>query len=130
MKKKNDQLEVIFSEILDSCFYIHSLYGPGLFESFYEAVLFYELNKKGLAVKKQVGIHPQHDGHDMGLGYQIDILVEEEIIVELKSKEKLTEVDHKQILTYMKLADIKLGLLVNFGVSQLKDGIHRKVNKF
>lgn len=66
----------------------------------------------------------------MGLGYQIDILVEEEIIIELKSKEKLIKVDYKQILTHMKLANIRLGLLVNFGVSQLKDGIHRKVNKF
>lgn len=123
-------MEAIFSQILDICFYIHSLYGPGLFESFYEAVLCYELDKNGLSFQRQVGIHPRHDGHDMGLGYQIDILVEEEIIIELKSKEKLTEVDHKQILTYMKLANIRLGFLVNFGASKLKDGIHRKVNKF
>ncbi len=130
MRKTNDELNSLFRRILDICFKIHSMYGPGLLESFYEAVVCYELNKAGIACQRQLGFSPMHDGTDMGLGYRMDVLVENEILIELKSKEKLTEADHKQILTYMRLAGLRLGLLVNFGVLHLKDGIHRKVNGF
>lgn len=130
MRKTNDELNILFKRILDICFKIHTMYGPGMFESFYEAVLCYELEKAGIAYHRQVGINVIHDGADMGLGYRIDVLVENEILIELKSKESLTEADHKQTTTYMKLKDLRLGLLINFGEAQLKNGIHRKVNKF
>ncbi|MCF8244189.1 MAG: GxxExxY protein [Saprospiraceae bacterium] len=130
MGKTNDELNVMFKRILDICFKIHTMYGPGLLESFYEAVLSYELTKAGISNQRQVDVYVKHDEVNMGLGYRMDIFVENEILIELKSKEKLTEVDHKQTLTYMKLKGIRLGLLINFGVLHLKDGIHRKVNGF
>ena len=130
MRKTNIELNTLFTLILNICFEIHTQYGPGLLESFYESVICYELKKAGISYQRQVGIRVKHDGQEMGLGYRIDILVEDEIIVELKSRIKLVEADHKQIITYLKTAGKKLGLLVNFGEVHLKNGIHRKVNGF
>ena len=130
MGKTNDELNVLFKRTLDICFKIHTMYGPGLLESFYEAVLSYELTKAGISNQRQVDVCVKHDGVNMGLSYRMDILAENEFLVELKSKQALTDVDHKQTLTYMKLKGIRLGLLVNFGALHLKDGIHRKVNGF
>ena len=130
MTMTNTELNTLFKRILDICFAIHTQYGPGMLESFYESVFCYELAKAGIAHQRQVGIRVKHDGQEMGLGYRIDVLVEEEIIVEIKSIRTLTEVDHKQIITYLKTAEKRLGLLVNFGEAHLKDGIHRKVNGF
>jgi GxxExxY protein len=88
------------------------------------------LEKAGIAHQRQLDVHVEHDGKDMGLAYRMDVLAENEILVELKSKEQLTAADHKQTTTYMKLRDLRLGLLINFGEAHLKDGIHRKVNNF
>ncbi len=130
MKKTRDELNALFSKIIDICFEIHTQYGPGMLESFYESVLCYELEKAGINCLRQVGVKVKHDGQNMGLGYRIDILVENEIIIELKSKMLVVEADHKQIITHLKIAEKRLGLLINFGEAHLKDGIHRKVNNF
>ena len=130
MRKTNAELNALFKQILDICFKIHTMYGPGMLESFYESVLCYELQKAGIAYQRQVGIKVKHDDQEMGLGYRMDVLVENEIIVELKSKLSLVESEHKQIITHLKTANKRLGLLVNFGEAHLKDGIHRKVNGF
>ena len=130
MMKNRAELNKLFSKILDICFEIHTQYGPGMLESFYESVLCYELEKAGINFMRQVGVKVHHDGKNMGLGYRIDILVENEIIVELKSKMLVVEPDHKQIITHLKIAEKRLGLLINFGEAHLKDGIHRKVNQF
>ena len=106
------------------------MYGPGLLESAYEALLSYELKKKGLAVERQIAIPISHEGVELDTGYRLDLLVENSVIVELKSIETISDVHHKQLITYLKFSDKRLGLLINFNVVSLKNGIHRKVNKF
>ena len=130
MKKTKNELNTLFKKILDICFEIHSMYGPGMLESFYESVLCYELEKAGIDYQRQLPVYVKHDGQLMGIGYRMDILAENEIVIELKSKTSLVEAEHKQIITYLKTAKKRLGLLVNFGEAHLKDGIHRKVNGF
>jgi GxxExxY protein len=118
----------ISQTILDCSFNIHSKLGPGLFESVYEEVLSYELEKEGLEVKRQPIIAVNWDNHQMDLGFKADLIVEDKVIVELKSVESLQSVHKKQLLTYLKLSGIKLGLLMNFNENMLKDGIKRIVN--
>ena len=130
MKKSNTELNALFKRILDICFTIHTQYGPGMLESFYESVICHEFSKAAISHQRQVPVHVIHDGAEVGLGYRMDILVEEEIVLELKSKSYLVEADHKQIITHLKTANKRLGLLVNFGEAHLKNGIHRKVNGF
>lgn len=120
-------IEIIFKKILDACFKIHTSLGPGLLESSYEACLEYELKEMGLKVEKQLGLPLVYREVRLEIGYRIDLLVENSIIVEIKSVEALNDVHLAQILTYMKLADKKLGLLVNFNVSKLKYGIKRVI---
>lgn len=110
------------------CFKIHRQYGPGLFESVYEKIFCYEWEKTGHFLTRQKGIKVIHEGVDMGIGFIPDIIVGNKVILELKSVEQLAEVHHKQLLTYLNLTGLKLGLLVNFNVSLIKNGIHRKVN--
>jgi GxxExxY protein len=114
--------------ILDCCFNIHKKLGPGLFESVYEEVLNYELKKEGLAVKRQPTIAVHWDNKVMDMGFKADLIVEDKVIIELKSVEVLHPVHKKQLLTYLKLSNIKLGLLINFNENLLKDGIKRVVN--
>ncbi len=114
--------------LVDLCFRIHKEYGPGLFESVYEEIFCYEWNKLGLLIVRQKGIKVIHDGTDMGIGFKPDIIVCDKVILELKSIEALAEVHYKQLLTYLKLTKLKLGLLINFKVPLIKDGIHRIVN--
>jgi GxxExxY protein len=102
--------------------------GPGLLESSYEAVLSYELSKKGLRTRTQVKLPLVYENISLNAGYIIDILVEEKVIIELKSVEHLLEVHHKQILTYLKLSGKKLGILVNFNTDNIENSIFRKVN--
>lgn len=109
-------------------FGVYNALGPGLYESAYEAVLLHELRKLQLHTEHQVELPLIHDGIPMGVGYRIDILVENKIILEVKSVENLAEVHHKQLLTYLKLSGLKLGLLVNFNVTDISKGIFRKVN--
>lgn len=113
---------------VDISFRIHKQYGPGLFESVYEEIFVYEWNKLNLMYARQKGIKVIHEGLDMGIGFVPDIVLENKLIIELKSVESLAEVHFKQLLTYLRLTNIKLGLLINFNVPLIKNGIHRVVN--
>ncbi len=115
--------------VVDLCFQIHKQYGPGLFESVYEAIFCYECDKLGLNYTRQKGISVIHDNIDMGIGFIPDVILEDKVIFELKSVEKLAEVHTKQLMTYLKLTDLRLGILINFNVPFLKNGIVRIVNK-
>jgi GxxExxY protein len=114
--------------IVDASFKVHTTLGPGLLESVYESVLFYELEKRGLSVSKQQVIPISYDGKQFEEGFRADLIVEDKIIVELKSVEKVMPVHKKQLLTYLRLSDRKLGLLVNFGDNLIKNGISRVIN--
>jgi GxxExxY protein len=109
-------------------FKVFSTLGPGLYESAYEAVLAYELKKLNLIVEQQVPLPLVHETITLDVGYRIDILVEKKVIIEVKSLENLLEVHHKQLLTYLKLSGIRLGLLVNFNTPDISKSIFRKVN--
>ena len=116
------------SIVVDCCFHIRKSLGPGLFESVYEEVLSYELAKRGLVVKRQIEVPVQWDDIYIGIGFRADIIVESKLIIELKSVEHVLPVHQKQLLTYLKLTDLKLGLLINFNESLIKNGIQRIVN--
>lgn len=120
-------IENVFKTILDCSFKVHTALGPGLLESSYEECLFYELQEAGLKVEKQKALPLIYKDIKLEAGYRIDLYVESCIIVELKSIESLAEIHLAQILTYMKLSESKLGLLVNFNVPHLKDGIKRVI---
>lgn len=117
--------EEVFKKVLDCSFKVHTALGPGLLESSYEESLFYELKKMGLFVEKQKPMPLIYHEVKLDIGYRIDLLVERQIIVEIKSVDAFNEVHYAQILTYLKLSGCKLGLLVNFNVRHLKDGIKR-----
>lgn len=110
-------------------FKVYNTLGPGLLESAYELALAHELEKDELIVKRQVGLPLVYDTIKLDVGYRIDLLVENKVIIEIKSVENLMEVHHKQIITYLRLSGLKLGLLVNFNVEDITEGIIRKVNK-
>jgi GxxExxY protein len=109
-------------------FNIYNTLGPGLLESVYETTLIHELQKINLRVNSQVPIPVIYDGIRLDLGFRADIIVEEKVLVEIKSIERLAEVHHKQVLTYLKLTGIKLGILVNFNTDDISGSIIRKVN--
>ena len=119
----------IAQQIVDACFKIHTQLGPGLLESVYEVVLFHELKKRGLKVARQVPVPILYDDLRFEEGFRADLIVEDKVIVELKSVEELARVHGKQLLTYLRIADKRLGLLVNFGSELIKDGIKRVVNR-
>lgn len=114
--------------IVNSCFRIHQELGPGLLESVYENVLAYELNREKLQFEKQKSIPLKYHNIKMDLGFRADIIVEDKILVELKSVEKILPVHKKQVLTYLKISNFKLGLLINFNSDLIKNGITRIVN--
>jgi GxxExxY protein len=109
-------------------FNVYNTLGPRLLESAYEIALAHELEKKGLLVKRQVGLPLIYDDIKMDIGYRIDLLIENKVIIEVKSVENLMEVHHKQLITYLRLSKLKLGILVNFNEENITDGIFRKVN--
>jgi GxxExxY protein len=109
---------------------IHTHFGPGLLESAYEECLFYELKKSGLIVSKQVALPLVYEEVKLECGYRADLLVENKVIVEIKSVEALNEIHLAQIITYLKLSKCKIGLLINFNVLKLKDGIKRVANNY
>lgn len=119
----------ISREVVDTCFKVHTGLGPGLFESVYEQVLFHELTEKGYYVTKQQAIPVMWKGLKMEQGFRADIIVENKVLVEIKSVEALANVHYKQVLTYLKLTNIKLGLLINFNEALIKHGIKRIVNR-
>ncbi|MCE2894451.1 MAG: GxxExxY protein [Flammeovirgaceae bacterium] len=114
--------------IVHSCFKIHSELGPGLLESVYEELLSYELKKQNLNFSRQQGIPVVYENVKLDLGFRSDIIVENKVIVEIKSVELIAPVHQKQLLTYLRITGIKLGLLVNFNEALIKDGIQRIVN--
>lgn len=114
--------------VVESCLKIHRALGPGLLESVYEEVLCYELWKCGLKFTRQKGIAVMYEDIKMDLGFRADLIVEDKLIVELKSVEAIAPVHHKVLLTYLRLTNKKLGLLINFNVELIKDGIKRVVN--
>lgn len=111
--------------IVDCVFTIHKTLGPGLLESAYEACLAHEIEKRGLTVEKQKTLPIRYDGIYVETGYRIDLMIENDFIVELKSVEKMLPLYQAQMITYLKLANIKTGLLVNFNVPLIKNGIQR-----
>ena len=114
--------------IVDVAFKIHTTLGPGLLESVYEAVMEHDLLKRGLRVERQVALPVLYDGLRLDEGFRADLIVEKLVIIELKSVEQIHPVHPKQLLTYLKLADKRLGLLINFNVPLIKNGITRIVN--
>ncbi len=114
--------------VVDVAFQIHTKLGPGLLESVYEAVMMHELQKRGLHVQNQVAIPVEWDGVRLELGFRADLVVDNCLVVELKSIEAVAPVHEKILLTYLRLADRRLGLLINFGAELIKDGISRVVN--
>lgn len=118
----------IAREIVDAAFRIHNALGPGLLESVYEAVLAFELDRRGLSVTRQEAIPVVYEGIRIDTGFRADLVVEEKVIIEVKSVELLAPVHKKQLLTYLRLADKRLGLLINFHVTFIREGITRIVN--
>jgi GxxExxY protein len=116
------------SIVIEKCFKIHRALGPGLLESVYEEILVYELEKENIKVERQVGIGVDWEGKKIPLAFRADLIVEKKLIVELKSVKSLDDVFKKKLHTYIRLAGIKLGLLVNFNEVYLKDGIKRIAN--
>lgn len=114
--------------IVDVCYQIHLKLGPGLLESVYENILFYELQKRGLKVEKQKPLPVIWDDLKMDVGFRTDLIVENKVIIEIKSVEQIINIHPKQLLTYLRLTDLKLGLLVNFNEALIKNGITRIVN--
>jgi len=119
--------EKIFKKVLDCAFRVHTELGPGLLESAYEQCLKYELEQHGLKVESQKPMPLVYKEVKLDIGYRMDLLVEDQIVIEIKSVESLNDVHLAQILTYQKLSNCKLGLLVNFNVKSLKDGIKRVI---
>lgn len=113
---------------MDAALRVHSVFGPGLLENAYEACLKHELERRGLKVEQQVGLPIIYDGITMDVSYRLDLLAERSVIVELKAVDRLTAVHEAQLLSYLKLSGRKVGLLINFNVAQLKNGIKRMVN--
>ncbi|WP_459925684.1 GxxExxY protein [Desulfatiferula olefinivorans] len=114
--------------IVDCAFQIHQGLGPGLLESVYEVILAKQLEKRGLDVKRQLSVPIEFDNQRFDEGFRADLVVDGKVIVELKSVEKVASVHKKQLLTYMKLTGMKLGYLINFGESLIKNGITRTIN--
>ena len=124
------KLDTITGIIITGAMKVHSALGPGLLESAYEACLKYELLKRGLGVESQLALPVLYDGIKIDAGYRIDLLVENEIILELKAVEKVIPIHEAQLLSYLKLSNKQVGLLLNFNVLRLKEGITRVVNGF
>ncbi len=113
---------------LDICFRIHRLYGPGLFENIYEEIFCYELSKEDVYFERQAPIELIHESIRLEAGFRADVIIDKTLLIEFKSVEELANVHFKQVQTYLKLSNLKLGLLINFNQVYLKDGIHRIAN--
>jgi GxxExxY protein len=118
----------IAGHVMRSAFQVHTVLGPGLYESVYEAALAHELRKLGLLVETQVALPVVYDGIKLEVAFRLDMLVEQKVIIELKSVTELAPIHSKQLLNYLHLSQLKLGLLINFNVPSLRDHIIRLVN--
>ncbi len=121
-------LNIISGQIVDAAIHVHARLGPGLLESVYESILAYELQKRGLAVERQIPVPIAYESLRFEEGFRADLIVEKSVLIELKSVEALAPVHSKQVLTYLRLLDCRLGLLINFNVPLLKDGLKRIAN--
>jgi len=128
--KSKEEIEIIAKKIVNAAYEVHKELGPGLLESVYEFCLIDEIRNSGLNVKSQVRLPVVYKNRTLDKEFIIDILVEEEIIIELKSVETLMLVHEVQVVTYLKLANKKLGFLINFNVPLIKEGIKRKINGY
>lgn len=126
LKLENDLSKIV----LDTCFKVHKLYGPGLFESVYEEIVCYELEKQKVFFERQKAIPLIHEAIKLEVGFRADVIIEKALLVEFKSVELVADVHFKQVQTYLKLTNLKLGLLINFNTSLLKDGIKRIINTY
>lgn len=122
------ELNDITGQIVNAAMKVHTALGPGLLESAYEACLAYELRQRGLHAETQVALPVKYEGVQLDAGYRLDLFVESRVIVELKAVEKLIPLYEAQLLSYLKLSNCKVGLLMNFNVHRMKDGIKRMVN--
>jgi GxxExxY protein len=122
-----DENEISY-EIRGAIYQVYNNLGPGLLESVYTSALAFELTKKQLEVGKEVPLPVNYEGQKLNLGFRIDLLVNKKVLVEIKSVEAIADVHHKQTLTYLRLSNLKLGILVNFNVNNINEGIFRKVN--
>lgn len=120
---------LIAKRVLDACFTIHRTIGPGMLESIYERVLAFELTQAGLGFRRQVPVPVKYKGTTIGVGFRADLIVEQLVVIELKSVELILPVHKKQVLSYLRLLDLKLALLINFNTPLLHEGITRIVNK-
>ena len=118
----------IGKRIVDGAVQLHRELGPGLLETVYEVILAHELRRQGLQVERQVPVTVEYRGIRFEEGFRADLIIENKVIIELKCVERLTNAHKKQLLTYLRLTDIKLGYLLNFGAALMKDGITRCVN--
>lgn len=123
------ELRKITDEIIGAAIDVHRELGPGLLESAYEACLFYELTQRGIEALRQVKLPLKYKGVHLDVGYKVDLLVERQVVVELKAVDKLEPVHEAQLLSYLRLSGCNVGLLVNFNVRVLKDGIKRMVHQ-
>jgi GxxExxY protein len=124
------RINTITEKIITCSYRVHARLGPGVLESSYEACLAYDLEKAGLRVARQVSLPLQYGDVKLDVGYRIDLLVEDQVIVELKAREVLLPVHHAQILSHLRLSGRQVGLLINFHEHSLKEGIVRKVNNY
>jgi GxxExxY protein len=122
------RINQVFGIVVDAAMRVHSLLGPGLLESAYQACLAQELRKRNLTVETQVGLPVVYEGEKLDLGYRIDLLVENLVIVEIKCVDAIHPVHEAQLLSYLRLSGRNVGLLINFHVARLKDGIRRMVD--
>jgi GxxExxY protein len=127
---KKEEYNRLSKEVLDSAITVHKEMGPGLLESVYEYCLIAELRSRGIKAEGQVYLPLYYKGVELDKDFRMDILVEDEIVIEVKAKDVLLPVHEAQIISYLKLADKRLGFLINFNVSLLKDGFRRFVNNF
>ncbi len=119
------ELEDLSGALVDSAFKVHQTLGPGLLESVYEACLCVELTKRGIGYETQAPVSLVYEGVAIEAGLRLDMLVEKSIVLELKSVDKLLPIHHSQVLTYLKLTNLRLGLLINFNVGMFKEGVKR-----
>jgi len=128
--KSNIELNKLATQVVDACFHVHKEMGPGLLENIYVTCLVKEFELRDLKVKREVFVPLYYKGIELAKDFRIDILVEDEIVLEIKSVEIMHPVFDAQIISYLKIADKKLGFLINFNVPLIKDGIKRFVNNF